>query len=136
DQKGATSASIQAVKNGKIGFSVTTKPKEGEALVDSALRLAPFGGDYDYEFAGKADATGPEFVDPSLGDLTPKQLVEIGEEAKAMIKDALPDVMFSGSFSLNYGESRIVTSRGADAPERNSGFNFYVAAEFNQEGDF
>jgi len=136
DQKGATSASIQAVKNGRIGFSVTTKPSEADDLIDSALRLAPYGSEYDYEFAPAAKASGTEIVDATLSDMTPKQLVELGEDAKARIKDALPDVMFGGSFATSFGESRILSSKGADAPERSSSFSFYVAAEFNQEGDF
>ncbi len=135
-QKGSIGLSIQAVKDGRIGFSSSTKVDEAEKLVESALQLAPYGASHDYAFAPKADSTTPIYYDPSLQTLETEHLVKLGQKACSLMNELLPEAYASASFSVSQAQSSILTSEGQEASEASSGYGFGVSAEINSEGDF
>lgn len=127
---------IRAVKQGKIGFSYSSKPGAVDAVAESAIRLAPWGKPYDFEFAPKQAAAHKLPYDPACGDLTPERLIEtckrVKETIKAVDSDALVDCSVGGGVST----SRLVTSRGQDCAEEGSNFGYMVSANISEEGNF
>ena len=135
-QRGSSGASIRAARGGKLGFAVTNRPEDAAELVDSALRLAPYGVPLDFSFAPKAESKFSCSFDPRLGDVMPDYLAGLGNHARDLMKELVPEALFSGGYSVGSGSSRVVTSAGQDAEERGASMGVSIAAEYNQEGNF
>jgi PmbA protein len=132
----SSGVSIRAVRDGKIGFSYSSRPDELDLVAQAAIRMAPWGKAYDYEFAGQAESKHKRPFDPRCGDLNPDDLVatcnHIKDAVKVIDAEALVDCSIGGSV----GTSRIVNSNGQDCREQDSNFAFYVALRLTEEGNF
>lgn len=128
--------SIRAVKNGKIGFSYSSKAEEVDAVAESAIRMAPYGKTYDYEFAPEAKSEHTRPFDERCGNLNPDQLVAICNRIKDTVKSIDSDALVDCGVSGGIGTSRIVTSNGQDCTERESSFSFSVSLRLAEEGNF
>jgi PmbA protein len=128
--------SARVVKDGRIGFSYSSKPGDRDQVAANALRLAPFGKPYDFKFAGRAGSVFKAPFDPACGELNPEELIALGEKLRAQVKELAPEAMFEGSFGGGLGRSRVLTSEGQDCEERHSSFSYSVLARYAEEGNF
>ncbi|MCA8912401.1 MAG: TldD/PmbA family protein [Planctomycetes bacterium] len=128
--------SIRAVKNGKIGFSYSSKPDETDAVAEAALRMAPYGKAYDYDFASGARSEHTRPFDPACGELNPDKLVAICNHVKDTIKAIDSDALVDCTIGGGIGKSRIVTSNEQDCEEVDSSFSFSVSLRLAEEGNF
>lgn len=128
--------SIRAVKQGKIGFSYSSKPDEIDHVAQSAVRMAPWGKPYDYEFAPKAESTHTRETDPRCGELSVERMVELCDKVKETIKSIDPEAMVDAGISGGVSTTRIATSRGQDCREEDSSFSYFVSARISEEGNF
>ncbi|MBU2609142.1 MAG: TldD/PmbA family protein, partial [Chloroflexi bacterium] len=46
----ATSTALRIIRNGRLGYAVTTEPEAGQSLVDMAVETAEFGMPAEFEF--------------------------------------------------------------------------------------
>ena len=135
-QAQSSGISIRAVKDGKIGFSYSSKPDETDTVAQAALRMAPYGKAYDYDFASQAKSEHTRPFDPECGKLNPDKLVAICNHVKDTMKaidsEALVDISIGGGI----GKSRIVTSNEQDCSEEESSFSYSVSLRLVEEGNF
>jgi len=129
-------ASIRAVKGGRIGFATGAGPEGTADIVETALAIAPWGGELDYTFTPKGVATNSDPYDPAIERATPESLEELGHYAKTLMQELAPDGAYLGSVSASHGAARIVTSAGQDIVRRGTSSAFYAGAELISEGDF
>jgi PmbA protein len=127
---------IRAVKEGKIGFSYSSKPDEVETVADSALRLAPYGKPYNFKFAAGQESPDKAPFEPACGDLNVQQLVELGNKVQALIKSEDPDAVANSTFGGGTSQTRIATSNGQDCNFKSSSFSYMVASRIIAEGNF
>lgn len=127
---------IRAVKLGKIGFCYSSKKDEIEEVADSALRLAPFGKAYKFEFAKAAQNNATLSYDERCAKLDVEKLVQLGNRIKDVIKSVDPQAMAECSLGGGVGRSRIVTSGGQECVQRGSQFGWSASAKFSEEGNF
>jgi PmbA protein len=136
-QRGENSGvGIRAVKEGKIGFSYSSKPGSVEEVAQSALRLAPYGKPYKFKFAGHAENPEKIAFDEACGDLSVDDLVTLGNKVKDIIKEHDPDAVMDARFGGGVSDTRIVTSEGQDCREKSSSFMYMIGSRFTQEGNF
>lgn len=128
--------SIRAVKDGKIGFSYSSKPGAFDEVADAAVRMAAWGKTYDYDFAGEARSEHTRPFDPSCGDLTPDKLVGICNHIQRAVKEIDNEALVDCSVSGGVGRSRVATSNGQDCSEDESSFGFFVSLRLVEEGNF
>lgn len=127
---------IRAVKHGKIGFSYSSKKDEIEVVADSALRLAPFGKPYEFQFAGPGKNTHKLRFDDRCGSLDVERLVQLGNRIKDVIKSVDKDAMAECTLGGGVGRSRIVTSGGQECIQEESSFGWSASAKIAEEGNF
>ena len=128
--------SIRAVKNGRIGFSYSSKPDEIDEVSQAAIRLAPYGKPYDYEFTGEAKAEGERPFDPRCGQLDPDTLVGLCNKLKDAVKAVDAEALVDCSISGGVGDTRLVTSNGQDCKWRESSFSYFASLRLVEEGNF
>ena len=128
--------SIRAVKDGKIGFSYSSNPDELDAVAESAIRMAPYGKKYDYDFASKAVSEHTRPFDERCGELNPDKLVAICNHIKDVVKEIDSEALVDCSVGGGIGESRIVTSNEQDCAEKESSFAYSVSLRLAEEGNF
>ncbi|MCA8916322.1 MAG: TldD/PmbA family protein [Planctomycetes bacterium] len=132
----SSGVSIRAVKGGKIGFSYSSKPDELDYVAEAAIRMAPYGKTYDYQFAGEARSEHTRPFDPRCAELNPDQLVSICNHIKDTVKAIDSEALVDCSVGGGIGSSRIVTSNGQDCREEQSSFSFFVSLRLAEEGNF
>jgi len=132
----SSGVSIRAVRNGKLGFSYSSRPDELDYVAEAAVRMAPYGKVYDYEFAGEARSEHTRPYDPRCGELNPDDLVATCTRIKDAVKDIDADAMVDCSVGGGVSRSRIVNSNGQDCREQESNFGYFVALRLAEEGNF
>ena len=132
----SSGVSIRAVKDGKIGFSYSSKPDELDYVADAAVRMAPYGKKYDYEFASEARSEHTRPFDPGCAELNPDKLVGICNHIKDTVKAIDSEALVDCSVGGGVGTARIVTSNGQDCSEQQSSFSFFVSLRLVEEGNF
>ncbi|MBZ0135592.1 MAG: TldD/PmbA family protein [Planctomycetes bacterium] len=128
--------SIRAVKGGNIGFSYSSNPEELDAVAESAIRMAPYGKKYDYEFASESKSAHTRPYDERCGNLNPDQMVAICNHIKDTVKAIDSEALVDCGVSGGIGQSRVVTSNGQDCGEMESSFSFSVSLRLAEEGNF
>lgn len=128
--------SIRAVKQGKIGFSYSSKPDEIDHVAQSAVRMAPWGKPYDYQFAPKAESAHAREYDAACNELSVEHMVELCDKVKDTIKAIDPEALVDAGINGGVSTTRIATSRGQDCREEDSGFSYFVSARISEEGNF
>lgn len=128
--------SIRAVKDGKIGFSYSSKAEEDDSVAEAAIRMAPYGKPYTYEFASPAQSKRTRPYDPRCGELDVEQLVGICNRVKEVVKEIDPDAMAHCRIGGGVGKTRVCTSNHQDCHEQESGFQYYVGVQISEEGNF
>jgi PmbA protein len=126
----------RAVKQGKIGFSYSSKPGDVGNVAESAVRLAPWGKPYDYEFAARQQSKATVPFDPACGDLYVERVVKLCESIKQTVKAIDADATCDCSLGAGISEARLATSRGQECGEQSSSFGYYVGARISEEGNF
>ena len=136
NQSASTASGIRVVKDGRISFATTTKPEEGEKLVETALRLSQFGRDFDFSFAPKADADRDALYDEQIEKLGPDYLFGLGKKAKEICEELAPDTHFLCDLGFGVGSATLANSNGHQITEHSASTSMAVGVEKNVEGDF
>ncbi len=106
---------LRIIKDGKIGFSSTTRPDGAEQLVRNAIETAEFGQKAVYQFAEKPTAIPDvKTFDDTVSKMTVEQLVDTGKSALDAILAAEPDAQVGLSVERVRSRQRLTNSRGLD----------------------
>ncbi|MBN1552207.1 TldD/PmbA family protein [bacterium] len=127
---------LRVVVNGKLGFSSTTHPDEGESLVLRALESAEFGPNADLEFPSAVRHFGAgKFYDPAVIDLSSEKQIEIGEEMIEIVQSSFPDVNLEVEVTKEAQRVSIMNSHGGDVSYERSLFQAFLNVLWILESD-
>jgi PmbA protein len=118
----ATSVSLRIVKDGKIGFSTTTRLDRPQELVDMAVETAQFGAVAKFELPVSQDYPQVEVYDPAIDSVDVSDMVEMGNELIAKVLEHTPELVCEAEVAKSQLEVDIVNSRGGEASYRKSYF--------------
>jgi PmbA protein len=105
---------LRIVKDGKIGFSSTTK-SDPEGLIANALATAEFGQEAVYEFASKPESIPQvKTFDPAVTKITVEELVETGQNILDAIRQAEPDGQVGVGVEKSWSRQRLMNTKGLD----------------------
>ncbi|HPP75613.1 MAG TPA: TldD/PmbA family protein [Armatimonadota bacterium] len=106
---------LRIIKDGKIGFSSTTKPDAAEDLVRFAVETAEFGQKAVFELPSQPESLPKiNLYDAAVANLTVEELVATGQEIVDAIKQAEPDAQCSVEVEKAIGRRRLVNTQGLD----------------------
>ncbi|MEN6372709.1 MAG: TldD/PmbA family protein [Armatimonadota bacterium] len=127
---------LRIVKDGKIGFSSTTKPDGAADLVQHAVETAQFGQEANFELPSQpAELPSVKVYDEEVAKVSVEQLVEIGQAVLDGIRQAEPDAQVAVGVEKAYGTHRLVNTKGLDVESKDTYFGIGASLELIQGTD-
>lgn len=106
---------LRIVKNGRIGFSSTSKSDNPQEVVDAAVEASEFGAEARFELPGLATFPEVSIYDRTMEKVTIEQMVALGKEMIQRIRDHFPEVSCEGGLTKEVIRIRIANSKGGQA---------------------
>jgi PmbA protein len=114
---------LRIIKNGRVGYSVSSDIDDVAMLVKSAVETAQFGTPAKFEFPSASAYPAVDIYDPAIESVSTERMMNLGEEMIAAVKKHTPEITCEGSVSKSIATIRIINSAGAHAEYRKSIFN-------------
>jgi len=125
-------AALRLWRDGRPGLAVAYGPVEPQDLVERALAMTHLNEPEPVELTGARTAYYPD-----LGETVPvAELVEMGQEAIAQIRDAYPEVLCTGEWECEAETTRLVNSYGLDCHYTDTTLSCLIGAEWVRGDDF
>lgn len=119
-------------RDGRPGLAVAYGLVEPQNLVDRALAMTPLNAPEPVELA---DAHTDSY--PDLGEVVAvEQLVQMGKEAIAQIRDAYPEVLCDAELECDEETTRLINSQGLDCHYTDTTLSCSLGAEWVRGEDF
>jgi PmbA protein len=117
---------LRIIKNGRIGYSVSSNPDDTTGLIDAALETAEFGMQAEFELPAPTDYKAIETYDPAVEAVPLEKMVALGEEMISTVKDNDKDIICEAGVSKDVVSVHIINSRGNDAAYTKSIFSMGI----------
>ncbi|MBD2092892.1 TldD/PmbA family protein [Microcoleus sp. FACHB-1515] len=119
-------------RRGRPGLAVAYGPVDAQALVDRALALSELNAPETIELSDRG-----QFVYPDLGaSVSVEQLLEWGQAAIALVRDAYPDILCSAEWECDVETTRLINSCGLDCHHTDTTLSCFQSAEWVRGEDF
>lgn len=106
---------LRIIKDGKIGFSSTTRQDGTSDLVNHAVETAEFGQEARFGFPSQPSSIpSVKVMDPDVANLKVEQLVAVGQDVLDGIRQAEPEAQVSVGVEKAVSRRRIVNTNGLD----------------------
>ncbi len=127
--KGEQLICLRVVKDGRVGYATTTKADDYQDLIDNAIAVAQFGGDYSFDFPeGKADLPSPDVFDKAVEELKVEAIVETGQGLIDSINAEFPEANGFASLERDVSQVRVMNSEGREGAYSKTTYSGYFGA--------
>ncbi len=131
----ATSVSLRIVKDGKIGFSTTTRLDDPQALVDMAVETAQFGAAAKFELPSGQGYPSVEVYDSGVESFDIDDMVEMGNSLVARLLEHTPELVCEAEVAKSRVTVDILNSRGGEASYLKSYFSVSIEGTLIRDTD-
>ena len=131
----STSVSLRIVRDGKIGFSTTTRLDDAQALVDMAVETAQFGAAAKFTLPAAQAYPQIEVFDPDVESVAIEDMVEMGNSLIDRVLSHTPELVCEAGVAKSEGTVHILNSRGGEASYRKSFFTIGIEGTLIRDTD-
>ncbi len=117
---------LRIVKDGRIGFSATTRQGEEDDLIERALEVAQFGALAKFQMPLATDYPPVQVYDPAVERIAVEEMVSLGQSLMDKVRGANSDVLCEAMVTKNVTILRILNSRGGQASYKKSVFGLDI----------
>lgn len=110
-----TLVSLRLVKDGRVGFSVSTGLQDRESLVNRALDVSQFGSPAEFDLPSQIPYPEIQVHDPEVDTVPMESMVAIGEELIAKVREHTPELVCDAKISKRNSSVCLINSRGGEA---------------------
>jgi PmbA protein len=114
--------SLRLVKEGRLGYSSSTKLDEAEALVGRAVDVAQLGARARFEFPPPGEYLDVPVHDPAVEDITVEDMINLGESLITKVREHTPELLCQAKVTKSTIWLHILNSRGGEESYRKSIF--------------
>lgn len=122
----STVIALRVIKNGRIGYGVTTSLEETEKLVSMAVDTAEFGMKARFELPSCQQYLPVKTYDSDVEKVTIEVMVKLGQEMVEAVTSASPEIICDAGISRHCGSISIINSSGLSASYRSSLFSLGI----------
>ena len=91
--KQSISVALRIIRQGRIGYSASTRIDDSEDLVSMAVETAQFGMPARFEFPSPAFYPEIEVLDPDVNSVSIDDMIKLGEELITPVTGHTPDIL-------------------------------------------
>jgi len=117
---------LRIIKNGRLGYSITSNPDDIDNLVKAAVETAQFGMQAEFQLPTPAVYPMVEVYDQSIGTVPLEKMIALGEEMIAAVKGHTPDIICEADISRDTISVDIINSNGNQASYSKSIFSLGI----------
>jgi len=124
--KQTRSVALRIIKEGRIGYAVTTEMGDSQSLVNNAVETAHFGMLAKFGFPSLTSYLQIDVFDPTVEPISIEKMVRLGEEVIATVTKHTPGILCEGGVTKGIISIRLLNSRGGQADYRKSIFSLGI----------
>ncbi len=124
--KQSTTTALRLIKNGRIGYALSSGEGKNVDLVKMALETAEFGMPAKFEFPAQQNLLQVDIYDDRVTEVTPEQMTKTGEELIAPLKANTPDIVCQGGVGKGVISVELMNTKGGYAKYRKTVYSFGV----------
>jgi len=125
-----TEINVRVIVNGKIGTSYTTDINDIDGVVSKALEVAEFGNPAHFQFPGPSDSQDVKVYDSAVTHVTKEEMVRIGEEMIALVKEYNPDIILHAGLGKSISKSEFANSSGIELTSETTNFGLGINGQW------
>jgi PmbA protein len=126
----STGISVKVIVDGKIGSSHTTDTDDMDGVVARALEAAVLGSPAHFEFPGPQQGPDVEVYDDAVPPVTKEEMVCIGEEMMALVKEYRSDILVSAGVGKSVSKEQFANSAGIEYTTQTTSFGVGVNGQW------
>jgi len=117
---------LRIIKNGRLGYSITSNPDDTDGLVKAAVETAEFGMKAEFQLPSPTTYPQVEIYDPSVCAVPLERMIALGKEMITAVKGHTPDIICEASVSRDVTSVEIINSNGNQASYSKSTFSLGI----------
>ncbi len=117
---------LRLIRQGRIGYAVTTELGGGQSLVDMALETAQFGQPATFDFPPPTAYPQIKTYDPEIESVTLEEMIRLGQELIDMVRDYSRDIVCEAGVTKSVISVSIINSQGGQANYQRSVFSLGI----------
>ncbi len=133
--KQRSSVALRLIRQGRIGYAITTELSNRQDLVNMAVETAQFGMPAKFELPALTPYPPIEVFDPDITSVPIEEMIKLGEELIATIKGHTPDSVCEAEVTKTVASVRIINSRGGQANYKKSFFSLSIEGSLVRDID-
>jgi PmbA protein len=136
DTSESSGLALRVIKDGKIGFSSSTKAGDDEALVERAVATARFGAPAGFEFPRQVNFRPVDCYDPEVLLMSIDGMVEMGGSIVERLRALHPELLAAVTVEKSEEEHEVWNSSGLHASFKRTGLSVFASAELVEGENF
>ncbi len=124
--KQSQTIALRIIKNGSIGYAISSDPGDGAWLINAALETAEFGAPASFNLPGATSYPHVDIYDSTVEAVTPEAMITLGEEMIATLTAHTPDILCEAGITRRLTSTSIINSRGCQASYKKSTFSLGI----------
>ena len=105
---------LRLIKDGRIGFAVTTNMEDIGGLVDNAVELAAFGAATCLELPAHTEPPPVAVYDPAIEKISVDDMIHLGQSLIDAIRATNPELLCDGRVAKTVSTISLLNSRGGE----------------------
>ena len=135
ETKESTGTALRLIKDGRIGFAHVSGKFDPQTLVNMALETSKFGAVAKFGFPGPQTYPQVEIYDAQVSKVNLNDMVQLGEQFIAAIRQHTPDISCEASVSKGTASVHIINSNGGKVSYEKSFFTLALEGVLIQDDD-
>jgi len=133
--KQQTSLALRIIRQGRLGYAITTSPDDRSNLVDNAVETSRFGMTARFELPSANSYPQIEVFNTDVESVPIETMVALGEELISAVTKHTPGIICEAEVTKGVVSVRLLNSRGGRAEYRKSYFSFGIEGNLTKDTD-
>lgn len=133
--KQSSYTALRIIKNGRIGYAISTGASDVPELVSTAVETAEFGIKTGFELPPPTPYPEIKVLDPAVSSVSLDKMVGLGEEMIAAVRGYNRDILCQAEVNKEITSVRIINSRGGEVNYKQSTFALGIEGHLIRDTD-
>lgn len=122
--KQSTSIALRIIKDGRIGYAVSSRQDAGDELINMALETAKFGQEVHFDLPDTTKYQNVDIYDEAVKEIPLDKMVSLGEEIISKMRELNSEIECEASIDKATASVEILNSKGFHSSYKKSIFGF------------
>ncbi len=133
--KQSSYAALRIVKNGRIGYAISSGESGSRDLVSAAVETAEFGIKAEFELPSLTLYPEIKVFDPDVESVSLDEMVKLGEQLVVTVRGHSQDILCQAEVNKGTTSVRIINSRGGEVNYKQSAFALGIEGHLIHDTD-